>query len=325
MSRERPLVSVITPTRSRPQLVCRAVRSALAQTFVELEVVVVIDGPDPDTRAALEAIQDPRLRVVALEQNAGGSEARNIGARGARGKWIALLDDDDEWYPAKIEKQFALAETLPGKRVVVACQYYDTQGETQLLRPRRFPKPNQPISDFLYTDVSLLGSIEGFPQTSTWFVLRDFLIEVPFSKGLKRNQDTDWVLRALRLDGVSTALVAEPLSIFYNEPKRQRITQAQDWQDSYRWAIENKGMFTPRALASFLAIMCMNYAARSGFQWSVFCSLLADGARYGRLTPKIIWLFILNGIIYPKLRQFISPERRKALMYRATAPGETGR
>jgi glycosyltransferase involved in cell wall biosynthesis len=141
LSQERPLVSVVTPTRFRPQLVCRAVRSALAQTFVDLEVVVVIDGRDPEARAALEAIQDPRLRVVALEQNAGGSEARNIGVREARGKWKALLDDDDEWYPAKIEKQFALAETLPGKRVVVACQYYDTQGETQLLRPRRFPKP----------------------------------------------------------------------------------------------------------------------------------------------------------------------------------------
>jgi len=148
LSQERPLVSVVTPTRFRPQLVCRAVRSALAQTFVDLEVVVVIDGPDPDTRAALEAIQDPRVRIVALETNAGGSEARNVGVREARGKWIALLDDDDEWYPAKIEKQFALAETLPGKRVVVACQYYDTQGETQLLRPRRFPKPSQPISDF---------------------------------------------------------------------------------------------------------------------------------------------------------------------------------
>jgi glycosyltransferase involved in cell wall biosynthesis len=115
LSQERPLVSVVTPNRFRPQLVCRAVRSALAKTFVDLEVVVVKDGPDPDTRVALEAIQDPRLRVIALEQNAGASEARE--------KWIALLDDD-EWYPAKIEKQFALAETLPGKRVVVSCQYY---------------------------------------------------------------------------------------------------------------------------------------------------------------------------------------------------------
>jgi glycosyltransferase involved in cell wall biosynthesis len=325
MSLDQPVVSTVIPTRFRPQLVCRAVRSALAQTFSDLEVVVVVDGPDPETVAALQSIADPRLRVLALEQNAGGSEARNIGVRESRGKWIALLDDDDEWYPAKIEKQLAVGETLPGKRIVIACQYWDDQGESKLLRPRRFPKPGQAISDFLYSDVSLLGTIEGFPQTSTWLVLREFLLEVPFLKGLKRNQDTDWALRALRLPGVQMALVSEPLSIFYNEPKRVRITQALDWKDSYNWAMGNREMFTPRALASFLAIMCMNHAGKSGVQFPVFWSLLKDCAKYGKLTPKILWLMVLYGLVYPNLRQFISPERRKALMYKASTPGGTGR
>src|ERR1700761_5560426 len=105
-----PLVTAVIPTRNRPELVLRAVRSALGQTYSNLEVVVVVDGPDPATVAALEELRDPRVRTIALSRNVGGSEARNVGAREARGEWIALLDDDDEWLPEKLEKQMALAE-----------------------------------------------------------------------------------------------------------------------------------------------------------------------------------------------------------------------
>ena len=70
-----PLVSAIIPTRNRPELAVRAVRSALAQTYTNIEVVVVIDGPDAASQSALAAITDSRLHVVALDSNVGGSEA----------------------------------------------------------------------------------------------------------------------------------------------------------------------------------------------------------------------------------------------------------
>lgn len=62
-----PEVSVVIPTYSRPEPVTRAVRSALAQTVPNIEVIVVVDGPDDDTCAALAAVADDRLRVVPLE------------------------------------------------------------------------------------------------------------------------------------------------------------------------------------------------------------------------------------------------------------------
>src|ERR1700758_1632604 len=98
----QPLVSAVIPTRNRPDLVCRAVRSALAQTYPNIEVIVVIDGPDPVSFASLEVLGDPRIRIIALKESVGGSEARNTGAREAKGSYIALLDDDDEWLPEKI-------------------------------------------------------------------------------------------------------------------------------------------------------------------------------------------------------------------------------
>ncbi|GGH12393.1 hypothetical protein GCM10011586_31640 [Silvibacterium dinghuense] len=317
-------VSAVIPTRNRPALVCRAVRSVLRQTFQEIEVIVVVDGPDEETVSALHAIGDARVRVLALEDNVGGSEARNVGARAAVGEWIALLDDDDEWLPEKIEKQLAVAKTLPGPRILVACQYLDQMGDTELVRPRRFLAPGQKISDFLYSEVSWLGLMEGFPQTSTWLISRSFFLEAPFTKGLKRNQDTDWLLRSLRLPGVSVALVPEVLSIFYNERKRKRITGSMDWQDCRNWAVGNREIFTPKALSSYLAILPMNLAAQEGVPLRKRFSLVSDCRKYGALDAKILWLLLLNGMVYPYLRKIMSPDVRKRVLYYASFRGLRG-
>jgi glycosyltransferase involved in cell wall biosynthesis len=308
-------VSAVIPTRNRPALVSRAVQSVLRQTHSDIEAVIVIDGPDPETAAALEAIGDPRVRIVALAENVGGSEARNIGAREAQGEWIALLDDDDEWLPEKIEKQIAVAEKLAGPRIVVACKYFDRMGDAELVRPRKFPQAGESISDFLYGGVSWLGAMDGFPQTSTWLLSRAFLLEVPFRKGLKRNQDTDWVLQALRLPNVSLALVEEPLTIFYNERKRKRVTSGSEWQMCRDWAIDNRGLFTKPALSTYLAILPMNMAAQDRADWGAMRSLLGDCRKYGSLNLKTLWLFLLYGVLYPYLRKVMAPGVRKKAVY----------
>ena len=90
-----PWITAVIPTRDRADLVTRAVRSVLDQTYPNVDAVVVVDGPDPATVAILTAMNEPRLRVISLDANVGGSEARNIGVRRARGRWVALLDDDE--------------------------------------------------------------------------------------------------------------------------------------------------------------------------------------------------------------------------------------
>ena len=79
-----PTITVVIPTHRRPSLVVVAVKSALAQTYRQIEVIVVIDGPDRSTTEALDAIGDDRLRYIQLAEKVGGSEARNVGAREAR-------------------------------------------------------------------------------------------------------------------------------------------------------------------------------------------------------------------------------------------------
>ena len=110
-------------------------------------------------------------------------------------------------------------------------------------------------------------------------------------------------------------LVPDILSIFHNDSKRNRITQTLDWKDSYTWAMGNRDLFTPRALSMFLAIMCMNHAARTQGEWTIMRSLLSDAKRYGSLSVKAVWLFFLYGMIYGRLRSLCSAERRKSLLY----------
>jgi glycosyltransferase involved in cell wall biosynthesis len=117
----QPLVSVVVPTYCRPQLVKRAVKSALVQTLKEIEVIVVIDGSQPETYITLAEINDSRLRVVELPTNQGSCAARNAGIYAASAEWVAFLDDDDEWLPEKLEFQLAKAEVSCHQYPIVSC------------------------------------------------------------------------------------------------------------------------------------------------------------------------------------------------------------
>lgn len=110
------LVSVVIPSYNRAHIVGRAIESALAQTYAELEVVVADDGSSDDT-AALVKQYGPRARYV-RQENAGVSAARNLGMRHARGEFIAFLDSDDSWLAWKVEAQLAALRRYPEAGVV---------------------------------------------------------------------------------------------------------------------------------------------------------------------------------------------------------------
>ena len=105
MTTTRPLVSVIIPTHNREDLLGRAIRSVLAQSYRELELIVVDDASTDGTREVVEAFDDPRLRYLRREQGGSAAAARNAGLAIAKGELIAFQDDDDIWLLEKLEKQ----------------------------------------------------------------------------------------------------------------------------------------------------------------------------------------------------------------------------
>jgi hypothetical protein len=127
-------VSVVIPCYNRAHLIGRSIQSALGQTVVPDEIIVVDDG-STDGSAAVARTFGSRMRVIEQE-NAGAAAARNRGIAAASGEWIAFLDSDDEWHPEKLQRQLAAAARFPRARLV----FCDTEVRNQsgVTLPSRF-------------------------------------------------------------------------------------------------------------------------------------------------------------------------------------------
>lgn len=292
-----PLVSVVIPTHNRPQVLLRAIRSVLAQTYQQLEIVVVIDGRDPLASTALAEIHDERLHWIEVNETVGGSEARNIGIRNATGDWVALLDDDDEWLPTKLEEQMSEARTAPHNSLIVT-RFLDKRPKAEIVQPGRCPRPGQSISEYLFCETSLLGFRNGVLQTSTWLAPRQIFLMIPFSKGLPRNQETDWLLRAVVCLDLNISVVWKTLAIFHNEQSAGRITSKSNWRDTINWAL-SPGLFTPKALFFFFATVTIPAARLTGEPLSVFWHQLRIARQHGRPTLRSAWLFVASWFVFP--------------------------
>jgi glycosyltransferase involved in cell wall biosynthesis len=110
-----PKVSVIIPTYNRAEMLMCAVRSALTQTFSDLELIVIDDGSsDGSVERLAEFGADPRLCVVRNKVPSGRPALpRNAGLARARGEFVAFLDSDDRWYPEKLATQLEYLEANP--------------------------------------------------------------------------------------------------------------------------------------------------------------------------------------------------------------------
>ena len=115
--RGQPLVSVIIPTYNRPEQLKRAVASVLKQSFRDFEIVVVNDGGEPVERQLRKLDGEGKITYVNHGRNRGLAAARNTGLRLARGKYVAYLDDDDEFYPDHLDTLVRAAEETGAKVV----------------------------------------------------------------------------------------------------------------------------------------------------------------------------------------------------------------
>jgi glycosyltransferase involved in cell wall biosynthesis len=288
------IVSAVIPTCGRAALLERAVRSALGQTLGEIEVIVVIDGEDPATAFAVSqwASEDPRLRIIELPVQLGGSDARNRGVEAARGEWIAFLDDDDEWLPGKLAAQLDAVRHSTAPFLIGTCKMIARTPTKDYVWPRRFPAPGEQIGEYIMARQSLTRG-EGYIQTSTFFVRRSLMQAQPFKSGQVKHQDTEWVLRMARLPGIEAVFAPQVLAIHYIEEERATVSSKSNWRYSLDWVRRDRRLFTPRALSGFLLYQI---AAEASDQrdWRAFHLLLLEALRHGsnRSIDYVIYLAI---------------------------------
>lgn len=122
-----PVVSIIFPTTGERETVASALRSALAQTGPELEIIVVDDAPagaDWKRREPCASLlADPRVRIVPFHRRVGCAAAKNAGWAAARGTWVCYLDDDNEYLPGKVQAQHELAVRTGSPLVLCGVEY----------------------------------------------------------------------------------------------------------------------------------------------------------------------------------------------------------
>jgi glycosyltransferase involved in cell wall biosynthesis len=115
------LVSVIIPYYDRLELLPRALKSVVEQTYNNLEIIIVDDASHQDPTGVMATFDDARIVYVRHDTNQGVSGARNTGIDRAKGDLISFLDSDDEWLPTKVEKQLDALRAKGKEHQVCYC------------------------------------------------------------------------------------------------------------------------------------------------------------------------------------------------------------
>ena len=204
MASKAPSVSVVVPTYRRSAWLSETLDSVFAQTFADLEVIVVEDGSHE--AATTLAKYGDRVRYV-WQPNQGVGVARNAGVRHSRGDWIAFLDDDDWWEPQKLERQLAYAERNPQTGLVHTDHRAWVDGT--IVVPARTPPRDLVPSGWI--SAALFRS--NFIVTSSTLVRRsEFERAGGFTANREWAEDLDLWLKLSRICPIG--YVNEPLTIY---------------------------------------------------------------------------------------------------------------
>jgi glycosyltransferase involved in cell wall biosynthesis len=228
-------VSVLIPTYNRAHLIRNAVDSVLAQTYSDLEIIVIDDGSADGTAAVMAEYLKPtntfsdRIRFL-QQENKGKSVALNNAFSKATGEWIAFLDSDDAWLPEKIEWQFRALQTYPE---CGAC-FTDCQFETDDNSAKvNFPFPEPAGSEVVLG--KLPGSLRSLAESPcgsiiTFLCRADLFRKIGgFDPLLRFTEDYDFIFR----------LAAETDFCYVNKPlaiaDRWRASHERHTGSSHMW------------------------------------------------------------------------------------------
>jgi glycosyltransferase involved in cell wall biosynthesis len=291
-----PLVTIVIPTHNRAGLLMRALRSALGQTYAPVEVVVVDDGSGDETPRLFERLDRERdnLRYVRHETPQGAGAARNRGFREARGEYVALLDDDDEFTPDRIEALMGCFGANPNWSFV--CSDYLSirrNGTRRSRKPGRIPL--RKILWMNYAGQSVLAR-------------REHLLAIGgFDESLTAAQDYDTFTRLVEAYGDAYRL-GRALYLYHQEHDAPRITStfSKKLRGYYDYYCKHRRHMTRRQRAWHLYRLMKLRGRRP-----TLCNFL-------RLVPPRYYLLELNDYLIEHTNFYLWLNRIKRLFRRRT-------
>lgn len=197
-----PDVSVVMPAFNAAPYIAASMRSALAQTAANLELIVVDDASTDDTAAIVDALAavDTRVRRVTLPANMGAPAGpRNIGVREARAPWVAFLDADDIWDPRKVAMQLRVMRDTGVQ--FCSTRMVNFRNDAPPVFPQMLTGHHEPIS---FVD----QLIKFRTPLSSVMAAREVLLRFPFDERpeYKAREDLDCWLRCHEYLGDSVKL-----------------------------------------------------------------------------------------------------------------------
>ena len=307
MSAERSdHVSVVIPTMGRATLRA-AVRSALAQTGVECEVVLVVDAPSDDQLASRmdDVVSDAHhfispgsrstVQWIASGGKRGGGRCRQIGTELCTKEWVSYLDDDDQWHPTKIRRQLDALRLSGAESTLVSCRLRSRpSNESQWSRPvpRHVYDGRTNLPEWLFHN-RRLGVDRNTIQTSTFLLQTSVALKIGWRE-IPRHQDWDFLLRASELFGVLIVQLDDVLvDCVAGSPSS--ISAKGAWKPSYAWIAEMSPNVPSRAMTDFLLGQCARYALQSNDLVS-FLHLVREA--YATARPSVrANLLALSGLL----------------------------
>lgn len=285
MAAPQPMVTVIIPTTRRPHLIGRAVSSVLRQTYPHFELIVVVDGPNPETQAVLAQETDPRLRVICNEEAQGAGRSRNLAAEQARGTWLAFLDDDDEWLPEKLDVQLRAAGARDDVLMTCRCEVATPKG--RYVWPRRLYEGREPVDEYLYGRRSFTRG-EAYLATPTFMLPKALFMNAKFGS-TSQHEDTTLLLRVTKELGAEIIMVPEVLTIIHTEVSGQTLGSDYPWRSGLAWAESMGDRFTRRGFSGF-CLVTLTAQAKKKNDYAAIPVLLQKAFRRG--SPQFMQLLL---------------------------------
>jgi len=186
------IASVVIPTKNRPEFLARAAASVAAQTYRPLELIIVDDGSrSPVSADIVGPLDGVELKILRNAQSKGVSSARNMGARAAQGRFVAFLDDDDQWLADKLANQIDCILASDGRLGGCGCQMRVVDTEGRLIdEPVRSLKRAEIVAGLVLSDENIVPSTLLF-ERNKFLDLGGYREDMPVA------EDCEFLLRFL--------------------------------------------------------------------------------------------------------------------------------
>ena len=293
-----PTVSVIIPYYNRVHTIGRAIDSVLQQTMQDFEIIVVDDASPDDLHTGVAPYAgDPRIRSLRQPVNQGPGAARNTGIAAARGRFVAFLDSDDTWLPAKLARQTETALAAPNPDLVFCATKTRVllDGGREIVRPLRGPGPGRSFAEFLYLE-------GGFAQTSAFFLSRALAARVRFHEDMRQLEDHLFFIEC-GVAGAEYRLIDEVLTVWRNESAPDRASAADDlakWSEIVRRFRERAAPLVPERV-----LLAGEVRFLSGRLWEKAparaVALMGRALLTGALPPRQIALLFGRNVLPSRL------------------------